>query len=360
MKKTLLIHIGHYKTGTTALQVFFGQNRDFLAGHGIDYPDIWYHNSKHSAFAFAILRAAGVEKLMHGYQGPTPPAEMWQQLYDHVMASPQPLTLISSEEFMRMGEFPRAQEILAQVLAARPEGLKIRAIAYLREPQAHIRSWYNQLVKMGFPLADLNSSLRGEIETIHYDYRRAFSPWVEGLGAENVLIRSYVKDPEKPDALHRDFLATIGVDLPEGMIEPGRDPNPRLDDRLIELVRLMQNMEFPRPVISAIRKRAARFLEQQDCLVPEGDAGGIETVRQKAREGLSWLAELPGTAVPIETYANRLPEVESEAVRDINLLAGFVLSEVTQLRLRMKRSDIDSIDGRLAVLEQHMAGKREE
>ena len=61
MPKTLFLHIGHYKTGTTALQIFLERNAKLLAASGFEYPNFWTHNSKHSAFAFSILRAAGVE-----------------------------------------------------------------------------------------------------------------------------------------------------------------------------------------------------------------------------------------------------------------------------------------------------------
>src|SRR3989339_890168 len=36
--KTLYLHIGHHKTGSTALQVFFMSNSDLLLSKGISYP----------------------------------------------------------------------------------------------------------------------------------------------------------------------------------------------------------------------------------------------------------------------------------------------------------------------------------
>ena len=104
MQKTLYIHIGHYKTGTTALQVFASRRQAMLAEtHGLDYPSVRIHNAKHSGYAFALYKAAGVETLMHGYSDPTPPEPIWAELFDHVRASPHAKTVISSEEFMRVG-----------------------------------------------------------------------------------------------------------------------------------------------------------------------------------------------------------------------------------------------------------------
>jgi hypothetical protein len=354
MDKTLYIHIGHYKTGTTALQVFLQRSGQFLAKNGLQYPDIWSHNAKHSAFAFSLLRAAGVKKMMYDYRDPTPPARMWGDLFEHISGSEVAGTIISSEEFMRIGQFPAAQTMLKRIMENRPEGLRVRAIAYLRDPDSHLQSWYNQLVKMSFPVADLNAAVDGDIEEIHIDYRRALEPWQQILGAENVEIRPYIRDPENADALHRDFMQVLGVDLPQGFVRMERDPNPRFDDRVLELVRLMQNMDFPRGTISAIRTQAVAYLEAQDRLV-EGRRNGMDEARDRARAGLDWLATQPHSKVSAGDYANRLPQGQSQQVTDRNLLLGFVFSEFIQLRQRVNAAALPELTKRLDALEARLA-----
>src|SRR5690554_3774829 len=50
-KKTLYLHIGLGKTGTTALQEFFWANRSQLAKRGIDYPDYCVIAGAHHALS---------------------------------------------------------------------------------------------------------------------------------------------------------------------------------------------------------------------------------------------------------------------------------------------------------------------
>lgn len=351
MSKTLILHIGHYKTGTTALQVFFAGNTRFLARNGFHYPEVWMHNAKHSAFAFSILRAAGVQKLMYDYTDQVTPQDMWSDLYDHIENTDNANTLISSEEFMRMGQFPEAQAILRDVLENRPAGLNIKVIAYLRPPGSHLQSWYNQLIKMNFHVSDLDRAVNGDIEDIHFDYQRALTPWINILGAENVLIRPYVKDSENPAALHQDFFETFGITLPANRVKIEKDPNPRLDDRVIELARLMQNLDYPPSTINKIRTQALTYLEAQDRLLANQDSG-MSNVVARAQDSLDWLASLPDNQIDTQAFARDFPTATDLAQIDQTLLLGFVFSELVQLRRRVNKLNTTDLIERIEALEQ--------
>ncbi|MDO6732734.1 sulfotransferase domain-containing protein [Marinovum sp. 2_MG-2023] len=355
MQKKLIIHIGHYKTGTTALQVFLSQHLRFLANRGISYPDLMMHNAKHSAFAFSILAAAGVTgRLMHDYPAESPPHEMWGELMRVIDAGTSPTTLISSEEFMRIGQFPAAVDILREVLSNRPEGLDIQIIAYLRDPQAHVQSWYNQLIKMNLPVSDLEHATCGTIEDIHYDYRRALEPWINIVGKENVILRPYVNNRKDPAALHRDFFDVLGIPLPDKLVRAGADPNPRLDDRVSELLRLMQNMGFPRASINAVRSQAMSYLETQDAK-RSIEEKSIEDIREQSLEGLGWLSEQASDALPVAEFSKHLPMGVSQDVVDRNMLLGFVFSEFIQLRQRVQNFGIPDVITRVEALEAKIA-----
>ncbi|MBT8408708.1 MAG: sulfotransferase family protein [Alphaproteobacteria bacterium] len=359
MSKTLYLHIGHYKTGTTALQVFMNRRapiigRSALARAGIRYPETERNHCKHSVYAFSVLRAAGVTRQMYGYDRPDAPDKLWKALFDETQAAKEPITLVSSEEFMRIAEFPEAQRILSEIIAGRPQGLDIKVIAYVREPGPHVASWHNQLIKMNFPVPDLETALRHDIERIHYDYAFAFRPWIEMLGAENVTIRRYVRDRDNPAALHQDFFKAFGVDLAADEVPEDNDPNPRMDDRLTELVRVLQNTGLPHGTREAIRRRAKAYLAAQDAVVPP-DGPDLDTVRQRAGDGLNWLAQNAGCGAFAADLAQKLPEAPEEEDGANTLLLGFVYSELIQLRQRLNKLDVEAIDERLARLEHLMS-----
>jgi hypothetical protein len=270
--------------------------------------------------------------------------------------SPQDRVLISSEELIRIGQFPRAAEILRELLAQRGD-IDLKVIAYLRAPASHLQSWYNQLIKMNIPVSDMTTALGGEIEDIHFDYRRALQPWIDIAGADNVILRPYSFDPRDPNALHRDFFGTLGVTLPADLEREQPDPNPRLDDRIAELMRLMQNLGFPRASVKAVRNQARAYLAAQDKLRAEHPLS-LETVRSRTREGLDWLGSLPtGKDLPLDSFGARMPEGQPQEEIDRNMLIGFVFAEFIQLRQRVQNFGVPELTKRIEALEAQLAAK---
>lgn len=350
MAQKLIIHIGHYKTGTTALQVFCARNQNALRDAGLDYAALQRHNAKHSAFAFILLQAAGVTTLMHGYSDATPPETMWAELFDAVRASPAPAVLISSEEFMRLAVAPGAEDRLAAILAGPGRGIAVEVIAYLRAPQPHLRSWYNQLVKMGQTVPDFASALTGAIEPIHIDYGMALAPWLRLVGPDRLILRPYAPRSSDPARIYRDFLDALGIAMPAGVTLPEGDPNPRLDDRALDVLRILQNSGLPPNMIKTMREQTDRYFARQDALgntrTPDLDA-----VRARAAGGIAALEGLPRSTLDLAALGAGLPEAgPDERKVDIDLM-GLVLTELMALRRRMNRFDLQALHDRVAVLE---------
>ena len=326
MKKTLYIHIGHYKTGTTALQVFLDENSGLLANSGFEYPSFNFHNSKHSAYAFAILRDVDVDHLMHGYDDPKPSIVMWEELFHHVRNSPFPNTLISSEEFIRIGEFPEAVIKLAEI-AHLATDIDIRIVVYLQEPDAHLRSWYNQLVKMGVRVPDITAALQNEIEAIHSDYGRALAPWSDVFGAEALLVRRYRKNSDAPEALLYDFMSVLGVDVDTITLPPQQDLNPHMDARVVELVRLLQNSGLDQARVGAIQMQALNYLEAQENNSSKNN-DCLAEVQSRAQTGIDWLGNCRNSNIDIEEFRKKVPQPAlGDAVQN-SLILDFLLQNL--------------------------------
>ena len=354
MRKTLVLHIGHYKTGTTALQVFCANNAKALRKLGIDYTAEMRHLAKHSRPAFALLKAAGARTLMHGFRDPAPVEAIWAELFEAVHKSKSPQVLISSEEFMRLGAHPEAETLLARIFAAQRNALDVRIIAYLRAPQAHLRSWYNQLVKMNMPVPGFNETVRSVMEPIHYDYALALGPWLRLFGPEAVTIRPYTDALRKGDALFADFIAALG--LPPQPLQkwalPEADVNPRMDDRLLELARVMRLLDVPKAQRGRMLERARGFLDLA------GDpAADLTEISQRAQAGLEELAHLPGTQFDTKSLTGDLPQPEDPRIGEQAALLGLMLQEHRRLSHASDKK-IDLLTKRVEALEAALSGTR--
>lgn len=348
MGRTLYIHIGHYKTGTTALQVFLRRNADLLARQGLRYPDLHEHNGKHSALAFSILKAAGVDSQLYGYDRPESPESLWSALFEALRAGDEPAMLVSSEEFIRFGAYPGAVRLLREIVAGAPD-IDFRIIAYLRAPDAHLRSWYNQLVKMRMPVGPFNHAVRHQMELVHLDYGLALAPWIEVFGPECVTLRPFVDELRYDGAIFADFMATLGMKVPPGADLPGGDPNPRLDPALLELARWLNAADVPRHVVRSAMERAAAHLAADGAAQRDEDAD-FAPVQALSAAGLQALAALPGNGVDIDAFTRHLPQPDEPQGDGRDQAMGFVVRDLMEAQHRL-RKQLNQIERRLAALE---------
>lgn len=344
MTKTLFIHIGHFKTGTTALQTFCARNHRFLAKYRLHYAQSHRNLAKHSALAFSLYKAAGVKTLMHGYKRAQTPQELWGDVFDELRGMRRGNLLVSSEEFMRLGQFPEALALFKDIVSS-AEDIDIRIIAYLRPPGSQLRSWYNQLIKMGVKTPPFEAAIGTTIEPIHYDYSLAIQPWIELFGAEAVILRNYGDALRVDEALYQDFLSIFDIDLPSKGVDFGlRDPNPRLDDRLIEVVRVMQNAELPKDLVKWTLSRSLDYLEKA-----EGEETPVDFARLQHQIEAS-ISHLPSDALDLEAL-KRAPAAPEGADTDAGWrMVGLLLNELHVLRRRTQR-DKAELEARLETLE---------
>lgn len=338
MTQTIYLHIGHYKTGTTALQAAMVSNAKALSGKNVHYLDVFRHQSKHSKLAFSILRAAGVTELMHGYADKQTPQAVWDQLFKEARQSGAGAIVASTEEFMRIGAHPQAREILREVITSAQKEFDFRIVVYLRAPLSHLQSWYNQLVKMNKgPVPSFNAAVCDFMEPVHFDYGQALAPWIDIFGADALIVRPYTDDLRQKGALFADFLSIFQLTPGRWTVEDNRVQNPRMDDTLVEVTRVMQaagasdvDTERVQNLVSRLRGATKR------------DSGvSMADVATRARAGLSSLPSLPGNTVDVDAFGDQLPAADDTSdTKDIETLSDlvtFLIADIKLLRTNMHK-----------------------
>ena len=212
MKKKLYVHIGMGKTGTTALQNFFWENRAALSGHDLCYP------------------ARGIMSGAHHLLSPHVPRfleDQWSfetvdQWAPELAQVPEGRILLSSE-LMAWADEASARRFCAQVSAY----FELYVVIYLRRQDSIIMASYNQQIKAGPQRRRIDLIYRKQIEK--FDYRKVLAPWADSLEPGKLIVRPYEKQQFSGGDIRRDFMKHVfNMDLGDEFDFNEQNSNPRL------------------------------------------------------------------------------------------------------------------------------------
>lgn len=173
--KTIILHIGRGKTGTTTLQNIFDGNRDYLMGCGVYYPI-----SNHQSLAKSMLDAipawmsdtTGIDTIQEQMKG-----ELLASKCDTVLISSENFTLIDPRNIR-----PYFQDVLGDC--------EFKIVFFARSQDELAESQYNQDVKHGTEFQNFLEYLdSGHLEEMYYD--ELLAPWDAEFGSENIICRIY-------------------------------------------------------------------------------------------------------------------------------------------------------------------------
>lgn len=230
MTRRLILHIGAHKTATTTIQRACRTNRARLAEHGVLYPEACRFHFAHHRLPFALKGKRDPAR------GDVPDFDTEiAALRAEVLAAPQPVTLVSSEDL-----FVLRRPFLRRLVAGL-DFAEIHVLAMVRRQDDYLLSFYNQNAKdpgNGYvrPLPDLVADPRSTCAEI--DYRKWLGFWQAAVGDGRVRLARFEDG---------DPLATVlgHLDLPPDLIAAPRRANESLPARAVETIRLAKRLPLP-------------------------------------------------------------------------------------------------------------------
>lgn len=240
-KPELMLHIGMGKTGTTALQHFFWENRSALARRGIVYPTTGATSKAHHLISPHVpaFLAGGDWTFLQ-------PAD-W---VEKVAALQAPRLLMSSELIAWA-----SADVVAPFCAALQRHFDLKICLYLRRQDNIIMAGYNQQIKAGTQVLELDRVL-GQQQR-RFDYLARIVPWELAVGAENLVIRAYERGQFRDGDLIKDFLSgVLGITDWAGFdFDQGENSNPRFTRAALDFKRLI-NVIYQAPAETEIFNEA--------------------------------------------------------------------------------------------------------
>ncbi|MEM8665051.1 MAG: hypothetical protein AAGF49_13145 [Pseudomonadota bacterium] len=220
MYKTLYLHIGSQKTGSSSIQMSFYRNRRRLARAGVIYPGVspnhasLISHARPGSFRAGSLRTMAKKK---GWPNDTlaDAVRAYTQAFKAEVEAGKGDTLVVSSEFfitLKRADFERLVAFL------KPYAERIVVVCYVRHPAAAQVSVMAQRLKRS--QARLDEAETGELSVNVADRLAKIVPVV---GRENTILRAFATDALTKGDVVTDFMNVVGV--PEavmGKVRPVR------------------------------------------------------------------------------------------------------------------------------------------
>lgn len=231
--KTVYLHIGANKAGSTSIQRFLNRNSDWLKGQGVLYPSIGIHDNAHYGLS---------NFFRFGPKLPNQTDFSLGSLKELINGSAEEKIVLSSEFFMlnRHGDLLELKDCFLDY--------DVKIVLYLRRHDLWFESLYNQAVKTtrNPPWGKgVQSYLDFQLDrpNISFDYLDIIERWAGAFGEESIFVRPFEKQQFFQNDLISDFLNTIGVSFEDRPSSPEDHSNASLSVRILDFVDSLNRVE---------------------------------------------------------------------------------------------------------------------
>lgn len=241
--KTLYLHIGMPKTGTSSIQRFLLGNRSVLNEYGYCFPKFQYkypyvHDNRNGYFLIGKcyhedgIRDLKLEK-KRLKEGLSHICDCFEQ-YDNV---------ILTEETLWRCLYTRKQVAPTIKAHADAHGYRVKIIVYLRRQDEFQISIWKQNVKHAKTAMTMSFEERLEDVLEHESYLFEYGSRLDDLaqvfGAENLIVRRFEQSSWVNDLLIDDFLSCIGLEHTGDFEDLPEDSNPSLSENMAYMKRII-------------------------------------------------------------------------------------------------------------------------
>ena len=256
--KSLVLHIGTPKTGTTAIQGFLAHNRKNLIQQKVLYPECGVPENQHTALVKSIASPlfdwAHFNKAIDQFDANQYVMDILRNCEingfnkvilssEYFWASPSMQAgpayhLPSPENFDYITNFIRSCRDIFCIF----ENIKI--VVYLRRQDEWFDSFFNQQLKDGFPIPSANELLIGVKNYLLYHANLAI--WAEYFGKDNLVVRNY--DHLLDGDVVKDFIKIAGIN-PQSLSQPKKTQdlvNAKLSRKSAALMQKTMDMNLNR------------------------------------------------------------------------------------------------------------------
>lgn len=245
--KTLYLHIGLPKTGSTAIQRFCFYNKEILAANGYCYDKVMKSSTRVPSYVNGLFitekiydetgkidAAATREHFQNGL------SIVQKQLneYDKVVISAEPIwnSIRKREGWLHLKDLHKL---------CKDNNATIKIIVYLRSQDEYLSSLWKQRIKNGYRMNDWNSTKLKPPSSMKLDFKSRIDRLERFFGKENLILRIYDRNNfcGLDHSIYSDFLDAIGLEKTPDYIVPDMLINTSVDIEFAEIKRILNNLQ---------------------------------------------------------------------------------------------------------------------
>ena len=276
--KTLYIHIGTSKTGTTTIQTYCGINREQLKSKGVLFPIMPYHydritENRNGHFLYAMIYENGVRNKEKEKQ------VLKQELdyivdcfkdYDNVLLSEESIWWATATR--RKGLWKYLQEHSQQ------NNYQVKIIVYLRRQDQFMMSRYNQIIKTDTGggtqrFYEYFKDMNGKYKCV-MNYRQRLDYMAKFFPKENIVVKRFDRSYFYNGDLNADFLHILGVEIDDTFAELPKDENLGISVQSGELKRVLNRLGT---MTFAENQKLLQMLNECEELLPKREVSIMTT-----------------------------------------------------------------------------------
>lgn len=276
--KTLYIHIGTSKTGTTTIQTYCGINREQLKSKGVLFPIMPYHydritENRNGHFLYAMIYENGVRNKEKEEQ------VLKQELdyivdcfkdYDNVLLSEESIWWATATR--RKGLWKYLQEHSQQ------NNYQVKIIVYLRRQDQFMMSRYNQILKTETGggtqrFYEYFKDMNGKYKCV-MNYRQRLDYMAKFFPKENIVVKRFDRSYFYNGDLNQDFLNILGVKVDDSFQQLKETANTGISVQSGEIKRVLNRLK---PITMAENNKLLEILNECENVLPESNTSLMST-----------------------------------------------------------------------------------
>lgn len=276
--KTLYIHIGTAKTGTTSIQNFCGLNREKLKEQGVLYPIMNYHYERKSVNRNGHFLIGTIKE--NGTRNKEKEKQVFNSEMQYIVDCFKDYdTILISDESIWWATATRRKGLWKDLKKhSEQHNYQIKVIVYLRRQDQYMMSRYNQKLKTDF-IASTQSfdeyfaDMNGRFKCV-MNYRDRIDNIAKSISKENVIVKRFDRNYFYNGDLNQDFLHILGVKVDDSFQQLKETANTGISVQSGEIKRVLNRLK---PITMAENNKLLKILNECEEVLPESNTSLMST-----------------------------------------------------------------------------------